>query len=73
MPIEPKPKCPDCGVELVLVNNELPDECAKCGFVLTGYEPFKRWLKTATKELASEQPTPKRRGLFDGLNRKKGS
>ena len=52
----PSLKCPECKTELVLVNGKPPEECAKCGFVLDGYDLFKRWLKAAKEE---ETPEPK--------------
>lgn len=66
----PKPKCPECGTELVLVDGKLPDECAKCKFVLDGFEDYQRWFKAAWKAAKAGDtpppppPAPKRRSLF---------
>lgn len=73
-----KPKCPECDTELVLVNNELPDKCAKCGFVLDGWESFFRWHKLAQKKLkeGEQPPSPpnppkKKKGVFSSLSRRR--
>lgn len=55
-----KPKCPECQVELVLVENELPEKCEKCGFLIKGYLPFLRWFKQAVKD-ATPKETPKKK------------
>lgn len=64
----PKPKCPGCGVELVLVNGELPEECASCKFVIEGYSVFEGWFKKAMKAYEEGKtppppPAPKKKGL----------
>jgi hypothetical protein len=75
MPETVKPKCPECGVELVLVEGKLPEECAACHFVLEGFPEFVRWVKAAQKAIAAEvtpPPAPKKRGgIFSSLSRKK--
>lgn len=73
-PPPPKPKCPECGTEIVLVNNDLPETCAKCGFILDGYEPFSRWMRAYEKSKTPETPTPaprKKAGMFGGLQGRK--
>ena len=57
---EEKPKCPECQVELVLVNNEMPEKCEKCGFLIKGYQPFLRWFKQAQKD-TTPAPEPKKK------------
>ena len=54
-----KPKCPECQTELVLIEGKVPEECQKCGFLLKGYEPFKRWLTAALKENKPKTPEKK--------------
>lgn len=53
------PKCPECDTELVLINGEPPEKCAKCGFVLEGYEVFFRWFKKAMKAYEDGKTPPK--------------
>jgi transcription initiation factor TFIIIB Brf1 subunit/transcription initiation factor TFIIB len=77
-PEPPKPKCPSCETELVLVNNELPEKCAKCGFVIEGYSIFENWFAKAmakyekAKEQALPKPEPikKSQGVLSRLGRK---
>ena len=47
---DPKPKCPECDVELVTVDGKLPEKCAKCGFNIAAYGPFRRLLEAYAKE-----------------------
>jgi hypothetical protein len=63
MPNDPSPKpnqlqCPECETPLVLVNNEPPDECPKCGFVLAGWEGFGRWMKAYLRLNPIVPPVP---------------
>ena len=44
-----KPKCPECDVELVLVDGKLPEKCEKCGFNIAAYQPLKRMLSAFAK------------------------
>lgn len=79
----PKPKCPECDTELVLVNNDLPEKCSKCGFVIDGFDAFSRWFKLAMKKAKEGEPPPpppappepakpaKRRGILSNLSRRK--
>lgn len=54
----PKPKCPECDTELVLIDGKPPEECAKCGFVLAGYfDIFERWM-AAWKKKNMPEPEP---------------
>ena len=80
-PNPPVPKCPnpDCNLDLVLINGELPEKCEKCGFVLTGWtEFFESWFKTAMKLHKATEPAPpappapkkQKRGLLSNLGRK---
>lgn len=65
---EEKPKCPECGVELVLVENNLPEKCEKCGFLIKGYKPFLRWFQQAVKDSKPKEPPKKKtENPFDGL------
>lgn len=76
----PTPKCPnpECKIDLVLVNGQLPDKCEKCGFVIDGWEPFRSWFKTAMKmyEEGKTPPAPpapiikKKKGILSSLGRK---
>lgn len=72
----PKPKCPGCDVELVLVDGKPPEECGKCGFVIEGYDVFSNWFKKAMKayEDGKTPPPPpvvkkKSSGLFRRMGR----
>ena len=60
MPEPVKPKCPECETELVLVENEMPEQCAKCGFLIKGYLPFLRWFRQAQKD-TQPAPAPKKK------------
>jgi hypothetical protein len=51
----PVPKCPECTTQLVLIDNKLPKKCEKCGFLLEGYQGFKRWVKAIEKEEEAER------------------
>jgi hypothetical protein len=74
--VPPKPKCPECSTELVLINNELPEKCAKCGFVIEGFGVFERWFKLAMKAWKEgEQPPPppeikKKKSILSNLGRR---
>jgi len=54
----PKPKCPKCEVELVLVDGHIPKKCEKCGFRIAGFATFQEWFATAQKhyEKGKKQP-----------------
>ncbi len=69
-PVPPKPKCPECDTELVLVNGQIPEKCAKCDFQLDGWEPFLRWFKKA-KELTEKKEEKKEEEVVKPA-RKKG-
>ena len=49
--ITPKPKCPECQVEL----EGDPDVCAKCGFLIKDYRSFFRFFKRATSDMEAEK------------------
>lgn len=72
----PKPKCPDCGVEL----EGTPEKCAKCGFEIQDYSSFYKFFKTAAKQLSAEEeaeaaknkpPAAKKRSTLDYIRGKK--
>jgi hypothetical protein len=50
-----QPKCPECDTAIIFVKDGdklvPPDNCAKCGFKLSGFEGFKRWLAAAIKSM----------------------
>lgn len=54
-----KPKCPECGTEVVMLKEGdkivAPKECAKCGFRLSGFSGFKRWFAAAAREYETDQ------------------
>lgn len=68
-----KPKCPECDTELIAIDGKLPDECAKCHFVLSGFPEFKRWMDAYEKgkKPAGPEPAAKRGSIFGGLTRGK--
>jgi hypothetical protein len=83
MPPEKPPnklKCPECDTELVLVNEEAPEECPKCGFVLAGWDGFGRWMKAYLKlnpitpvpppPLPDPIKKPRKRSFLNNLARK---
>lgn len=55
MPEEPKPKCPKCETELVLVEGKLPPRCGKCDFLLVGHSDFQDWFDVAIKKSAKKK------------------
>lgn len=59
---KPKPKCPECETEIVLTNDEMPDECGKCGMMLKGFPQFIRWLSAWEKMKAQKKPASKKTG-----------
>lgn len=70
-PAIPKPKCPECDTELVLVEGKPPDECGKCGFLLSGYPEFQRWISAALKAITPTAPATRPSPLAGLLGRKK--
>lgn len=71
-----KPKCPECDTELILVNDKLPEECAKCGFDLSGFQIFERMYKVIKKKETPPKPEPvaepRKKGLAGVFNKRKG-
>jgi ribosomal protein L37AE/L43A len=61
MPENDKPKCPDCDVEIVLVEGKMPDKCAKCGFHLKGFGGFSRWFQVAARNFEKETADKKKK------------
>jgi len=64
--------CPECETELVLIDGALPEKCAKCGFPLKQYQPFRRLLNAFTKEAKKAAPPDKKKssgilGFLDEL------
>lgn len=57
MPEDPKPKCPKCETELVLVEGKLPPRCQKCNFLLAGWGDFAEWFDVAVKKTAPKKKT----------------
>lgn len=74
-PVPKIPKCPECDTQLVLVNGELPEECAKCGFILAGWDIFERWMAAYRKKNAPPEPEPEAkpvsRNPLSGLMKRK--
>lgn len=67
---EEKPKCPECDTEFVLVDGKVPDKCAKCGFAIGAYQPFRRLLKAfAKEEKGTKASGDKSEGIMDWLNK----
>lgn len=69
-----KPQCPECDTELILVNGKLPEECAKCGFDLSGFEIFQRMYNVVKKkETPKPEPIaePRKKGLAGVFSKKK--
>ena len=56
MPVDPKPKCPECDTEYVLVDGKPPAECAKCKFPFTTYVGFNRLFTAAVKDWRAKNP-----------------
>jgi hypothetical protein len=56
----------------VLIDGALPEKCAKCGFPLKQYQPFRRLLNAFTKEAKKSAPPEKKKssgilGFLDEL------
>lgn len=60
-----KPKCPKCGVELVLVKEgemeTLPKKCEKCNFRIQGFDQFLDWLETASEKVTEKKKAAKKK------------
>jgi hypothetical protein len=53
----------------------LPEECAKCGFILAGWDIFERWMAAYRKKNAPPEPEPEAkpvsRNPLSGLMKRK--